>query len=448
MALPVAVYELRDTATANNVNGAGFNAARGGTDYTLQDAAQETRTDLTCTAASTTVTSAAATFTDAMKGNFIHLTALTGTGAIVGWYEIVSVTDANNLVLDRTPTNGVNNITAGTFYVGGAGRLGALDDPFFELPLAGSTIWIKKGTYTLAGNVIVANDATTAEGILYKGYNATRGDNPTGTDRPTIDCNTRIVTVAGLYYNFEHIMFTSSHAAGVNVSTGTRLENCKFTNTGSGVALTLTATANKVIRCEMTSAGGTAVDVNNLSNLIHGCYIHDSDVGVNLDAFDNLTFSFNVIDNCTTGILLDDGSINSMFINNTFYGAETPAGTAVSIGTAAATSVNNVFLNNIFYGWTTGVNIFSVTSSNAFLYNNFYNNTTDTVNVTLTSGNLTLNPQFTNAGSGDFSIGTNLKAAATPGNAGQVSTSYLDMGAVQRQEQAASTPSSDWIINH
>src|SRR3990167_5264823 len=152
MALPAAVYEIRTSATASNVNGGGFNSARGGTDYSQQDAAQLTGTDLTCTAASTTITSATGGFTSIMVGNFIHLTALTGTGAIVGWYEIVTFTDTNNVIVDRTPTNGVNNITAGTFYVGGALSLAtagaAGDDDVFELAAAGggNTFHIKSGT--------------------------------------------------------------------------------------------------------------------------------------------------------------------------------------------------------------------------------------------------------------------------------------------------------------
>ena len=54
-----------------------------GIDYSyLTTAVVNGLTDLTCTAASTTVTSASAPFRRSMVGNIMHNTALTGTGAI------------------------------------------------------------------------------------------------------------------------------------------------------------------------------------------------------------------------------------------------------------------------------------------------------------------------------------------------------------------------------
>src|SRR4030067_952391 len=144
------VIEIRSTATANNVNGGGFNAARGGTNYAQQEAAQLTNTDLTTAGAgATTVTSAGGGFTSAMVGNYIHITA--GTYFQASLYEIVTFTDANNVILDRTPSSGAAG-SGGTFYVGGAMSLNStLDDDLFELGAAGNIFFITETNSSFGG---------------------------------------------------------------------------------------------------------------------------------------------------------------------------------------------------------------------------------------------------------------------------------------------------------
>src|SRR3990167_4429074 len=217
MAMSSAIqWEFRSTATANMVNGGGWKTGATGTDYSLQDTAQWTAADLTCTAASTTVTSASSVFTSAVVGNIIHLTALTGTGAIVGWYEITAFTDANNIVVDRTPTDGTNNITAGTFYVGGALSLNStLDDEFFEEisgvnTADGVKVWFKNGTYTLGEGVSIAGAGGSQKPIVVAGYNVTRGDNPTGTSRPTIAQGANNWTYSGANWDEYNIIRTGT----------------------------------------------------------------------------------------------------------------------------------------------------------------------------------------------------------------------------------------------
>lgn len=230
MALDAAtIWEFRSTATANMVNGGGFNATRdvvNGVDYSQQDTAQLTATDLTCTAASTTITSATGGFTHAMEGNIIHLTALTGTGSIVGWYEIVTWTDTNNVVLDRTPTDGANNITAGTFYVGGSLNVGnSLEDDFFDSLVAGNIVYVKGAvTYTPSEAISTVVDGTTASPITIEGYNTTRGDNPIGANRPTIALGANSITVDN-YWIFKNFIMTTTAAIGLSLDNGSIAEN-------------------------------------------------------------------------------------------------------------------------------------------------------------------------------------------------------------------------------
>lgn len=436
-ALPVAVYECRSSATAGNVNGGGWNSARGGSDYTLQDAAQVHSTDGVSTA-STNFTSVTGGFTDAMKGNFLHLISATGADEVVGWYEIVSVTDANTVVLDRTS----GTYTLADFYIGGAMSLAStLDDEFFEIFIAGSTVWVKAGTYTMGEAVSVVNDATAALPTNINGYNATRGDNPTGASRPTLDFAANQSAFAGNYYNFRNFIITTTSAAGFETGTGQILENIKITNSGTAgkEAMTISSgdTGTRVINCELISTNGTACENDGSHTRFVGCYFHDS-VGGLVSTASGVLLTYCIFDTCTTALSIGATGDRIMAINNTFYGAETPAGTGVTITDTSA--IESIFLNNIIYGFTTGVTTVSALETNFWDYNDFYNNTTARTNVTAGAHDLAVDPTFTSAAAGDFSIGTNLKAAGFPGAfQGGLSTGYLDVGAVQRQEAGSST---------
>lgn len=436
------IWEFSSTATANMVNGGGFKTGATGTDYSLQNAAQLTGTDLTCTAASTTVTSATGGFTAAMIGNVIHLTALTGTGAIIGWYEITAYTDTNNIVLDRTPTNGVNNITAGTFYVGGALNVGALEDSFYEQCVAGQIAYIKNGTYSFGAVSVGTAVGTTALPILFEGYQTTRGDNPTIANSPTIACGANSFSILQRYWILKNLSFTGTGTTLLTIVDGCQVINCKSNNSSGTVdrdAVTTSnsiATINKVLYfgCEAVSTAGDAIAIGGTSqNMVIGCYIHNSKNG-----FLATTGEKNIIQDCIfdtfSSNAVTTGNMNGLtLIGNTFYGAETPAGTGVSLGD----SFNVIFLNNIIYGFTTGVTFSSQLDSSFFDYNNYFNNTTARTNVMTGDHDTALAPGFTDAVNADFRVGANMKATAFPGTfpgAGASCIGYLDQGAVQRVE--------------
>ena len=205
------VWELRATASANNVNGGGFKAGASGTDYSQQDAAQLNPTDLACADTSTTLTSAAGGFTAAMVGNVIHITA--GTNFVVGWYEITAYTNANTVTIDRTAASAGLNASAGTGYVGGAMSLNsALDSDFFSAVVPGNTIWMKNGSFTMGESFTGGNNGTAANPIFLKGYNATRGDDPTGTNRPTLT-EGALSFWLGQYWQARNIIFKIGRAS-------------------------------------------------------------------------------------------------------------------------------------------------------------------------------------------------------------------------------------------
>lgn len=438
MALPIAVYECRSSATAGNVNGGGFNSARGGTDYTLQDAAQIHSTDGVSTA-STNFTSVTGGFTDAMKGNFLHLISATGADEVVGWYEIVSVTDGNTLVLDRTS----GTYTLADFYIGGAMSLNsALDDAFFEIMIAGSTIYMKNGSFSLGESLVVLIDGTSAAPIVLEGYNSARGDAPTGASRPTIACGANSMDFTGAAdWLFRYLIITSTNAtAAIAPGAENHLLFIKATNTNAsstGAAFGSSSSISDVRYdfCEAIDASGRGFEIGNDNNL-HGCVATGCAIGVKVGGGDRNSINFCIFDGCAVAIDLSSATSESIeIINCTLYGAETPAGTGIDMG-ATQTSV---FINNIIYGFTTGITATSLVTQRFVANNNFYNNTTNRTNFTTGTNDIALDPGFTDGAGGNFAVGANMKAAGIPGVfPGATSTGYLDIGAVQRQEPTGS----------
>src|SRR6476661_4844198 len=111
------VWEVRPAGSgASDNNGGGFVAGASGTDFSQQDAAAYSGTNLAIDAATNTkVTSATHNFVAADVGNLLQITA--GAGFTTGFYQIVSVA-SNAATLDRSA--GTLGSTGGTFAVGGA----------------------------------------------------------------------------------------------------------------------------------------------------------------------------------------------------------------------------------------------------------------------------------------------------------------------------------------
>lgn len=409
-----------------------------GVDYSQSTAAIATNTDLASTDGTTTpctITSALAPFGVQDVGNIVHITA--GTNWTVGWYEIVSVSVVT-ATLDRA-CGSAATLSGGTFYVGGALSLNStLDSEFINQVIAGQAVYLKNGSFTIGEAVTNSADGTSSAAIAYLGYNTLRGDNPTSTNRPTIVAGANsVIWSAADYYILNNLILTSSNANGLSIGLNSLVLNVKSTNSSTGNGMQIGA-GTVILNGEFSSASGTAVSINGAGGKLIGSYIHDSTTCIALVAnrTDTMTL-FNVLDTCTTGISIGSSANAPIIMNNTIFGAETPAGTGISAASTQATGITLV--GNIIYGWTTGVSFNASSSSALSEYNNFYNNTTNSSNITAGSTDLAVDPAFTDSSTADFSIGTALKAAGFPGLLpGSGSTGYLDIGAVQRVEPAAS----------
>lgn len=402
-------WEVR--TTGNDDNGGGYDTGGSGTDYSLQDAAQLTLTDLAC-ANNTTLTSVTGGFTAAMVDNIIQIKS--GTNFTAGFYEITARTDTNTVTLDRNPTNG-SNATSGTGSVGGAlltitKAMGAM--------ASGNDVYVRKGTY--AETVTPAVNGATANPCQLIGYNSTRTDNPTGANRPDVtgsDIRTNCMVYDKSGWLFKNMRFHNATGIGItgSVSSGATSVwiNCKFDTNGNN-GFCPDRQSHLLINCESSNNTGDGFCIgsasNNYINRADYCYSHDNagkGFTANRDGWSEL--SYDIADTNTSAGF----SESYRFLNCVAYGNG-------SDGFYLPNGENNdprvTVLNNISSGNTgCGFKLLSSGYHQPFLdYNQYDANNGDGAGVstnsicnisTTGSHNVTgVVPGFTNAAAGDFSL--------------------------------------------
>ncbi len=385
-----AVYEIRTTATAGNVNGGFFKTGATGTNFSTQDAAQYALTGLTSAGAGAVILTASAAAD--MVGNGIKVTG--GTNFTVERYEILSVVVGVSITVDRNCTSGVG--AAGTANVGGALSLGSSDDAVFENAVAGNKFYVKQGTYTLGGAVSISAGGTAISAILVEGYAVTRGDRPQGSTRPIFDAGGNSF-VPGASWDFRSMQFTGTNAVMFDCGTSNKLIDSKFTNTTSSADQTCVRITTDVSlnRCEIICRKGLGIDgFGNAS--MYGCYLHDCKNGIILQA---TTIGFHVINcifeacwNIAINISVNLTGCEIIYGNTLFGGVSKKIGTAINIATGA-TDLH--IANNIITGFATGILAADAAATNMVSYDAFnciYGNTAGTTNWTLDATSITTDP--------------------------------------------------------
>lgn len=401
-----AAVQLNSTTNmygANTVAGVATTASpSGGTfgvDYSQQDAANSTVTNLASAGAVTTVTSVTAPWTAVSVGNIIHITT-TGTGAhfVVGWYEIVTFTLTSAVVLDRVPDDGTAGV-AGTAQTGGAGRFNGLEDAFYEMVPTGSMIYIKNGTYVFSAGISIAStNGTVASPILSMGYNALRGDTCNGANRPVLTLGSGQLSL-GSSNELYNVIVTGTGTGLVAFGNNGLSVNCKPINTSATAArpaLSLNNTNVSAIGCEIISQNGLAISSTATSSVAFGCYIHDSVTGATTTTTGAKIVNC-IFEACSTDAIISTAtSTGNFLIGNTIYGREAKIGTGININTAS--SACHRIWNNILYGLTTGVGVLTTAAgTNTGGFNDYFNNTTDVSNFNKSSSALALDPTFAGA---------------------------------------------------
>jgi hypothetical protein len=361
-------------------------------DYSQKGAAIVSFSNLGSASGSTTLTdnSSGGLFTKAMVGNHICLTS--GTNALVSWYEIVSFTNSNSVVLNVTP-HGANTMSATVGNVGGAISLGGstagiTDNSLFAIATTSTTasmrFFFQGGsniTYTL-GVAITLLVGTQAWPFNYEGYATVRGDRPTGTTRPTIASGANAITGNVNYYFLYSLIITGTAATLLNGPVVGGIIGCKIVNTSTTAARLACAPAAgspRVVGSEFISYNGIAYTAAG-QDFLAGNWIHDSATGISISGSNGVDRKIinNIVSGCTTTAI--NNTLANVFMTlygNTIYGAENKLGTGYAMVTGASQFQNHQVMNNIFYGLSTAISSPSVQSEAYSDYNDYFNNTND-----------------------------------------------------------------------
>jgi len=367
-------------------------------DYTDQDAAEVTRANCSTPGiGSTTLTDAAAggLFTTAMPGNGVWISA--GVNFVVGMYYIKTWTDANNVVLDRSPTPGGAG-AAGACKIGGSRA--TFTDAFFEGVSVGDTVWIESGTYTLTESSWVGKLGTSADRIKVYGYNAVRGDEPVDNDRPYIVCTAAWQWEFRRHWEIAHVRMLGSNTYVLRLSgLYGRAWNLKVQN-DSGVANRLAIQADGtgciVEDCECISDNGYALVVA-LTGVARFNECHDSVRGIEVTGASVRLFRNLCYDN-GTGIYAAGGAGTDLDCMGNTLDDNTVAGIDINANEPSD------FLNNIFSNNLMGLTSTLVRDGNSADSNDFWNNGADVNNIVKGPNTLAVDPGYVNRGLKNFAI--------------------------------------------
>jgi hypothetical protein len=461
-----AVWRVRPGGS--NTNGGGFDAAisGAGTDYSQQDAAQLSLTDIACSN-TPTVTSATGGFTSAMVGNAVWLT---GGGATAGPYFITARASTNSITVDRSP----GTIAAGSGKVGGAWA-DFWTNPTSTAPVGGNTVYIRGSgsdnpsvaDYTAVGTGTFLSGASGSNTALLKFI----GEN----GRPRI-------ALEGMFYQygycyFQNLYIQKTHAGfdGGNGNAmffqtaynGSNFYDCVFDL--NGYDLPAAISGGSFIKCEIFSsiaARGTTVSNalvpvgSSTAQIVYKCLIHDAWNGPLFGR--NGVIAKSVIANMAgTAIYCQNGFAGTedraLITGNTLIGSSAANSNGIYLASAADAilmSITDNIIANFSGTGAVGLNIGvgSAASNAATLVicedNQFYNNTADTANFTLSASNTTgTNPSFASTANEDYTPSAAAAAIGFPINRLAGKASMTDSSVVGAIQPAASGGSTTYVIN-
>lgn len=371
----------------------------------------------------------------------IYLADATNANKKIFWITAFDDT-LKTVTVDTAPTG----VTSSAWRIGGRhvltnasveGALRAGDTAIFNNSpaAAASTIW----TFRIAG--------TAAAGMpTIQGKAGTR---PVFNTTNTATC----VTGNSLFNtHIKNLELDQDGASGDVLTAAAQMviESTKISDGGgNGIAADASAVGTRVFGSEVTGVSGDGINLVSAITIIMGNYIHDNTgdgLEINTGTL-RLVISFNIFDtNGGRGVFFSaavtTGATGIALLNaNTVYGNGN-SGLEITDTDTFVDWVNNIFQNN--GDAANEYNVEKVAGTAEFISYHAYNcyntasagGSANLLNVTTNTTEITTDPLFTNAASGDFSLGATSPAKATgyPGQFLGGNLGYLDMGAVQRRE--------------
>lgn len=440
MAFGIVTWEIR--TTGSDTNGGGFDATSGtpGTDFSQQDAAQISYTDLVIGTPNTNITSVANPFTSAHVGNIINITG--GTGFTVQRIQIMSVSTG---VATCDKAVGTIGSTGGTGKLGGClaspGVVGGLVTTAHFIYIKSGTYLIDLATSNVSGGRINSAGAESTRPVNYIGYGTVRDDFGT---KPILFANSgtgqAVLTHAGNHSIIQNIEVDCNNKGTsigiVNTSINGLVYNCKVSNsTDTGIF------ATSAIRCYVTSFSGNSGIAVNTKAL--NCEVYNGSTSGLYCVFDSASVERCLINAATIGIFLGGGnSINQCTVCNC-------SSHGISV---VSTNRNTTIYNSLIYGnGGKGINgnATGVAITNCCMGSNTSGNTDSGARVFGTIL-LTSNP-FINSAGNNLALnfinggGNLVRLAGYPGTfPGGNTIGYLDGGAAQHREILGNPIIGNW----
>jgi hypothetical protein len=443
-------WEVR--ATGVDTNGAGFSTASegaNGIDYSQQDSPQVTFTGTLSAVGTTALTDSGLGFLNTHQGNVINIPGQ-------GRYCITGYTSSSIVTVDRA----MGTFSTTTGYLGG-GSLTINNSSSTQV--AGNTIWVKNGTYSITASITSPTGAT-GKRIRYAGYNTTHGDLDDVTNFanfPQVVVNNVAIYAfsLGIYISVDNFIVSAGVGAtkgtrGISVTSYDYVDNCKVTGfsaigiaSAGGVGVTF-------YRDYVSGGAGTSGFYSGGASSFEMCISSGNSCPGFYTSAGSVFINRSISVNNTDG-LYSDSTYGPVVINSVFYGNSSNGINISATNSAdACFFLNNIFAKNGAYGLKSAAAWNSIPEN----YNAFYSNTSGPIlnfpqgSHDITSA-LTSDP-FTSAGTGDFSLnstsggGALLKAAGSFGVFPLgATTGYLDIGAAQHQDSggAAVTRSMTFV---
>ena len=424
---PGSIWEVR--TTGNDANGGFFVPGSGGTDYSQQDSAQLSVSDVV-TNGTTTATSVTGGFTAAMVGNGINI-----AGTI---YEVAARTDTNTITLDRT----ASSASGQTGKVGGAvatiGKaMGVIADSSAG-NTGGNTVFIKSGTYTSGGSCYPPGATVVTRWI---GYDTTRTVSNTDANRPLFQASGLTLNYV-LYHYVRNLVVdsvTKAGGSGLLGNSGVVTERCKVKNANY---LNFQNNLCKAIACEVDTCLSGFDSPFTTQVWYQDCEAHDcTNTGFNLN---NAYLSRCISYRNATGFEHTSTVYASDYSQCVAYGNSGDGFKSPNTTLASSSYENCVAWGNGGYGFNFQTSAPVAVLRGVAVGSNSSANFSATTMASTGQVALSADP-FTSGSGGDFSLNTTsgggavLRAAGLPATFPAGTTaSYLDIGAAQHQDTGGS----------
>jgi len=333
--------------------------------------------------------------------------------------------------------------------IAGDSGAGTTGDPYGDVQYAldtitrnatdGDRINVKAGTDEILGAALTLatyGTPSVSAPLIFQGYTTSQGDGGIGG----IDGNSTYSMITPTSLDYVGFIDMHLHNSGTSVDivtldNGCFVVNCEIDGGNQGANLDNSLIAN----CYVHNCDNTGIDCNGMvlnNYLANG--VSDFSIAIRVNANGSVIGNIISVDGSTKGIVTNND--DTKILNNSIY-SNAGTGTGIEIQSSGDRAM---IANNIVEGFSSvgGVGI-SIASKSLFCgYNAFYNNTTDfsksgELYIDETANDQSLGASaFANAGTGDFTVGTSVKALAwlTANYPGLSVRSYTDMGALQREE--------------